>query len=275
MNLLVAILVFILGAAIGSFMSVIIHRVQHKKKGILFSRSICPACKKKLKWHHLVPVFSWLFLRGKCGYCREKISGHYLALELFSGLLFLIVFLKWNFLQVTPLSHDPSLLSYSINWQIFEIFLFYIIEFSLFVGIFFYDLLYKIIPDRFSLPAIGVAIAGGLVFGTPEPMSMLIGAAAIFLFFFLQFLISKGAWIGGGDFRLAVLMGVLLGWEKAILALVLAYFIGSIIGIYLLISKKAKGKTQIPFGPFLLLGTIIAIFYGNQIIFLYLSTLTP
>ena len=139
MTLLVVALVFIFGTAIGSFLSVVIHRLKTNRKGIIFSRSICPACKKQLKWRHLVPIFSWLFLRGKCGYCGAKISSHYLTLEIVTGLMFLATFLNFNFLEVTQLVNTSNLLDYSINWQTFELFLFYVIEFGLLIGIFFYD----------------------------------------------------------------------------------------------------------------------------------------
>ncbi len=273
MTLFVSILVFIFGTAIGSFLSVIIHRIRHKQKGILLSHSVCPSCKKKLKWRHLIPVFSWLFLRGKCGYCGKKISTHYFSLEVITGLLFLLTFLVWGFIIEIPSTVDPTLLNYAINWHQFEIFIFYIILFTFLIGIFFYDLLYQEIPDRFSIPAIGITIAGVLLLGLTPPLSMLIGGAGIFLFFLAQLVLSKGKWIGGGDLRLGALMGLLLGWQLGLIALVISYFLGSITSIVLLIQKKANRKSAIPFGPFLVTGTVIAIFYGNQILSWYLGTL--
>jgi len=274
MTLFVATLIFILGSAVGSFLSVIIYRLQTKKKGIIFSRSFCPSCKKKLKWKHLIPIFSWIFLRGKCAYCGKQISSHYLVMEFLTGLLFLAAFLNWNFLEVIPSTIDPNLLNYSINWHNLELVVFYFIEFSLLLAIFFYDLMHKEIPDKLSLPAIGIAIAGGLVFGTPSPLSMLIGGGGIMLFFALQFFLSKGKWIGGGDLRLGALMGILLGWEKGLLALILAYLVGAVISIALLTRKKVTGKTTIPFGPFLITGTLIALFYGSEIITWYFNLIT-
>lgn len=273
MTLFVAIIVFIFGTATGSFLSVVIHRVRHKQKGILLSHSICPSCKKKLKWRHLIPIFSWLFLRGKCAYCGKKISTHYFSLEVITGLLFLLTFLVWNFVNEIPSTIDPTLLSYSINWHTFEIFIFYIILFTFLIAIFFYDLLYKEIPDRFSLPAIAITIAGVLILDLTPPLSMLIGGAGIFLFFLAQLVLSKGKWIGGGDLRLGALMGLLLGWKLGLIALVLSYLFGSIASVILLIRKKANRSSTIPFGPFLVTGTIIAIFYGNQILSWYLGTL--
>ncbi|MDA1061040.1 MAG: prepilin peptidase, partial [bacterium] len=106
-----------------------------------------------------------------------------------------------------------------------------------------------------------------------SPLTMLIGGLAVFVFFFLQFLISKGAWIGGGDLRMGALIGVLLGWEKGLLAVIISYFIGAILSIYLLATKKVGRKSTIPFGPFLVIGTLISIFYGQEILDWYLTTL--
>ncbi|MFH1218606.1 MAG: prepilin peptidase [Candidatus Peregrinibacteria bacterium] len=274
MTLLVAILTFILGTTIGSFLSVVIYRIHSKTKGIFLSRSICPNCKKTLKWTHLFPIFSWLFLRGKCAFCGKKISPHYLLIELITGLLFLGTFLHLNFLVTIPSTINPDFLNHQIDWFIFEKFLFYIIEFALLIGIFFYDLFYKEIPDSLSLPAVAIAIAGGIAFQITSPLNMLIGGAAIFTFFLLQIIISKGKWIGGGDLRLGALMGVLLGWQLGLLGLIIAYILGSIVSIVLLISKKATRKTKIPFGPFLVTGTIATVFFGPKILSWYLNTLS-
>jgi leader peptidase (prepilin peptidase)/N-methyltransferase len=273
MTLLTATLMFILGTTIGSFLSVVIYRLYKKKKGILLSRSICPECKKQLKWRHLIPILSWLFLRGKCAYCGKKISSHYLVLELLTGLLFLAAFLQWNFIEEVPSSVNPEILNYMINWDTLEILIFYLIEFTFLIAIFFYDLMHKEIPDRLSFPAIVIAITGGLIFGEPSPLNMVIGGGGIFLFFALQLILSKGKWIGGGDLRLGALMGILLGWEKGLIALVLAYLIGAVVSIILLIQKKVTQKSTIPFGPFLITGIIIALFYGTEIINWYLNLL--
>ena len=273
MTVILAVLSFILGSAIGSFLSVIIYRSRHKLKGLWLDRSMCPSCKKQLKWHYLIPIFSWLLLRGRCGYCGKKISIHYLLIELVSGLTFLTIFLNWNFLEAIPSITNPNIVDYSINWMTFESFIFYLILFSLLILIFFYDLLYKQIPDKFSITAIVIAFFGGLFFKEPTLVNMLIGGVILGLFFALQFIISKGRWIGGGDIRMGVLMGVLLGWDKGLLALVLAYLVGALFSIYLLATKKAERKSEIAFGPFLTLGITIGILFGNQILDWYFNIL--
>lgn len=274
MELLTATLVFILGATIGSFLSVVIFRLKHKMKGILFGRSIDVHTKKPLKPQHLIPILSFIFLRGKSPYNGKKISTHYIILEVVMGLLFLATYLNWNFLVSTASTANPEFLIYSINWATLESFVFNAVILSFLMAIFFYDLFYKEIPDRLSIPALGVALAAGLVTGTPTLLDMAAGALAIFLFFAVQFFLSKGKWIGGGDLRLGAMMGAILGLKMGILALTLSYVLGSVVSLALLASKKATRKTQIPFGPFLVTGTIAAMFFGTEILNWYLNLVT-
>lgn len=248
-----ATLVFFLGASLGSFFSVVIYRVRNGKSGIISGRSFCPNCKKKLHWFQLIPVFSYLFSGGKCYFGKEKIPKFYLAIEVFTGILFLLAFLDFTNLKFL---------------------IFHLIIFSFLSLIFFYDYLYQEIPDRFSLPAIIFAFLGNFLLESNLTITeMLIGALIIGGFFFLQFVISKGKWVGGGDIRLGALMGIFLGWKLGLVALISAYIIGSIFGIGLVISKKLDRKSAIAFGPFLVLGTIIAFFYGEKILNWYTNLL--
>jgi prepilin signal peptidase PulO-like enzyme (type II secretory pathway) len=247
------------GAAISSFLLVVTHRLRHNKKGILKGRSYCPKCKNTLRPAHLVPVFSWLLLRGKCGFCKTKIPAQYLLVEVLSGLSFLILFLKFNFLTTTP--QLPILLNL----------MFFLIITGFFIAIFLYDFFYQEIPDRFSLPAIAIAVIGNLVLEKITPLDMLIGSLTIFSFFLLQFILSKGRAIGGGDLRLGLLMGALLGLKLGLLALFISYIIGGIFATILLLNKTVKGKSQIAFGPFLIVGTYLSILYGEQLLNWYLN----
>jgi leader peptidase (prepilin peptidase) / N-methyltransferase len=269
MTIIFATLSLVLGALIGSFLSVVIFRIRENKKGIFFSRSICPHCETKLKKRHLIPVISWIFLKGKCAFCRKNISPRYLFLELTTALLFLLTFLNFNFLIPIFSSIDASLITYSIDYLLLEKFIIYIVLFSLLIAILFYDLLYQEIPDRLSLPAIAVAIVSSIILGTPEIFDMLIASATFFAFFGIQILISKGEWVGGGDLRMAILIGTLLGLKFGLMALILAYFIGAVISIGLIIAGKAGGKTKIPFAPFLISGILLAIFLGENIYTFY------
>lgn len=252
MTIIISFLAFILGTCIGSFLSAINHRLKNKSKGFIMGRSVCPSCKKKLSWYHLFPIFSFLFLKGKCAKCNKKISPYYPLLELSTGLTYLALTLNYGI----------------TNWPFL---IFYGVIFTLFLAIFFYDLRYQEIPDSFSLPAIVIAFAGNFFFKLVDPASMAIGALVIGGFFALQFFLSKGKWIGGGDIRLGILIGAFLGLEQGAMALFIAYILGSFISIFLLISKKANRKTLIPFGPFLIIGLIVSLFYGKELVSIYQS----
>jgi len=273
MTTITAIIIGVFGAAIGSFLSVTIHRLKKDQKGILLGRSMCPYCKKNLKWTHLIPVFSFLFLRGKCAYCGKKIGYHYLFIEILTATLFVLAFLNWNFLETAASTIDPSILSYSINYKTLEVFTFYILEITLMMGMFFYDLRFKEIPDKFSLPAIVLGVIGTLTFTPSNITSIGIALLIIAIFFGGQIVLSKGRWLGGGDLRVGALMAILLGVKLMLLALILSYVIGAFISIFLLISGKATRKTAIPFGPFLITGTLISVFVGTDILTAYFKLL--
>jgi len=258
----VGILITILGAMVGSFLSVVIARTHKHQKDIWFGRSICPHCKKQLKWYYLFPIFSYLFLRGKCGLCGKRISAHYLGLEVLTAGFFLLAFIKAPFI-------DSNFAINIINYALLESFIFYIVLFTFLSLIFFYDLLYKEIPDRFSIPAIVIAVIMAFLTGTPALLSIGIALLIIVLFFGGQIVISRGAWLGGGDLRLGILMAVILGWKVMILALILSYIIGAVLSLILIASKKANRKTMIPFGPFLIMGLVVSMFWGELIITKY------
>lgn len=260
------ILSFMLGAIVGSFLSVIVYRTHTGKKLLgLRSRSICPYCKQKLKARYLVPFFSYLLLGGKCGFCKTKISPNYFFIELFTASIFLLSFMKWTFVEIKP----------ELNFHLAPLllFLFHVTVFSFLIAIFFYDMTYKLIPDRFSIPAIIITFIGSLLLKIVPPLEILIGGFGIFLFFAAQFYGSNGKWVGGGDLRLGAIIGLLLGWKLGIVALLLAYILGSLFSIPLLISKKITRKTQIAFGPFLITGTLITVFLGEKILNFYLMNL--
>jgi len=273
MKLILVTTLFILGASIGSFLSVVLYRVKNNKKGIFLSRSICTKCNTKIKARHLIPIFSYLFLRGKCAYCGSKISKRYFYLELVTGLLFVVTFLKFNFLIEISSSINSDIINYSIDWIVFQNFAFYTIVNIFFVLIFFYDLLFLEIPDRFSLTLISIIIAGHLVLNDITALNMLLGAAGLLSFFLIQYIISKGKWIGGGDLRMGIMIGALLGLKFGIVALFISYVIGALFSIVLILLKKVNRKSKIPFGPFLIIGTLTVLFYGQELLDFYLSLL--
>lgn len=257
-NVLIPLLIFLFGASIGSFLSVAIYRIQKKLPGILIGHSICPSCKKRLSSQEMIPIVSYLMLGGKCSKCKKAISPLYLYLEITTGLVFLALYLHYPFMETSEL-----LLPLIFNT----------LYASFFIAILFYDLQTKKIPDLFLFPLLGISLVGSLVMGAPSIPSMFGAALIAFLFFGGQIAVSKGKWLGEGDLYLSISLAVIFGWKLFIVSIVLSYFIGAIISIGLLATKKVKPKSTIAFGPFLVLGAITTIFFGNDLLAWYLSSL--
>jgi leader peptidase (prepilin peptidase) / N-methyltransferase len=256
--------VFIFGAVIGSFLNVIILRL-NTGQSIVFGKSKCFSCAKKLKWYELFPLVSFILLRGKCSACKAKISWQYPLTEITTGLLFLLIFnFQW------PISNYFNIV---YLWTIF----------SILIVIAVYDSRHQIIPDLFVYSFAGLSFLKLFKFENLE-IGSLIGnwelkienfnlnnlLAGFMLFAFFAFLwgVSKGKWMGFGDAKLALGIGWLLGMSKGIAAITLAFWIGAIVGVSLLyLSKNKYGlKSSIALGPFMVLGTIISFFWGEKII---------
>jgi len=254
--------VFIFGTFIGSFLNCLIYRLENKKS-FVFGRSICPKCKHKLAWYDLVPIFSFVFLKAKCGYCKAKISFQYPIVEIITGFLFLLIFNH----QLSVINNQLLVFNF-INLA----FLFFI--FSSMLAIFIYDLKHFIIPDKIIYPLTAITLLYLIINHQSSIISYLLAGIGAFLFFLFIHLISKGKWLGFGDVKLVLFLGIFLGWPNILLSLFLSFIIGAIIGIGL-IALKGKGlKSQVPFAPFLLIGTFIAFFWGNEIISWYLGLLS-
>lgn len=233
--------IFILGLSVGSFLNSVIYRLE-TGESLLLKRSYCPNCRHQLSWYDLIPVLSFLFLKGRCRYCSQKISWQYPLVEISTGALFALIF-------------SLQLIS--------TLYLFIIASFL--IVIFVYDLKHYIIPDKVVYPAVALA----LIFNFQ--IASILSAAGAALFFGAVVLLSHGKWMGEGDVKLAALTGLLLGFPNIIVALFLAFFIGAIIGIGLILGRKKRLKSEVPFAPFLVSGTFGAIFFGEKIINWYLS----
>jgi len=230
-------LLTLLGLILGSFFSVLITRLQTGEAGILMGRSHCPSCKKNLGPLQLIPVFSFLFQKGRCAFCKKSISPWYPALELSTASVFF---------AIAYLNPEATSLQLALMLALA----------SVWIVIFFYDLKYKAIHDLIVLPGIILAILGSFAWG--DPLASLYGALGSLIFFGGQWLLSRGRWIGSGDIGIGFLMGVQLGWPLLYIGIVSGYLVGSIISIALLITGKATRESQIPLGPFLALGTMLA-----------------
>lgn len=233
----------ILGLLLGSFLSMLLPRLHNKESGIVGGRSHCPNCKKTLHWYELLPLISYLLQKGQCRKCKKKISAWYPFSETLSLLSFLG--LAWQFPE-----------AYDFAWRAPLVFVM--------LFIFLYDLRFKEIHDLIMLP--GILYATLFAWQVGDLQSALIGAAIAFVFFGLQWLASRGQWLGSGDILIGLFIGLALGWPKTLLALFISYLLGSLIGIVLILKQKANGKTALPLGPFLVIGTLIAALWGSEII---------
>jgi len=245
---MIQILAITLGLIMGSFLSMLIPRLHNGDKGIISGRSKCPFCKKILGALELIPLFSFIFQKGECKECKKKIPFWYPAIE---------ITMAAGFLGITY--YFGTFMEMGIWAALYWIFLY----------IFFYDLRYKEIHDVVLIP--GIIFALGASFFIGDPISSLIGAAIAILFFGVQFVVSRGKWLGSGDIFIGAFMGLVLGWELTLVAIFISYILGSVIGVGLMIFNKAKGETAVPLGPFLVLGSMIAFLYGDQLIQLYLG----
>jgi len=240
------IFIFLFGLIIGSFLNCVIYRIEKKKS--LKGRSFCPHCKKKIAWYDLFPVISFFILKGQCRNCGKTISWQYPLVEFGTGVLFVII----TGLRISFLSQ-----------------FFLLIISCLLIIIFVYDLKHMIIPDRIMFPVIAITFIYQLInLRLAIVDHLLTGFIICFLFLFIV-IISKGKWMGGGDVKLAFLIGLLLGFPDSIIALFLSFLLGAIIGMILIIKKNKTLKSEVPFAPFLIVGMFIALLWADKIIQYY------
>lgn len=274
MNIIIYIYVFIFGSVIGSFLNCLIWRL-HKGESIM-GRSYCPKCKHQIAWYDNVPILSFIILGGKCRYCGKKISWQYPVVELVTGILF-VVSLVANLSQVV-FAEFPNFQFPISNFQIISNFQNSILTshfllltcrdwflIAVMIIIFIYDLRWYLILDIVTLPACLVVFILNLFIGFTW-QNLLISGIIGSSFFLIQFLISRGKWIGGGDVRLGLLVGFALGWPNVILAIFLAYIIGSLVGIGLIVAGQKKWSSKLPLGTFIALSTVIILFFGKYIL---------
>lgn len=248
----------ILGLFIGSFLLVVADRL-HAKRSFVYGRSDCPSCHHKLGPLELIPLISWLALGGRCKHCKKPIPAKYPLVELLTGLVFLL----------TVSRHLPSTPIQYLNLAL------WLFIGSSFVVLAVYDLQWYILPDRVLLPLIAPALViASLTALQTHSWQVLIGPIVAALIFGGGFFgiaaISGGRWMGGGDIKLAFIMGLLLGIQKTALAMFIAFNAAAIVGLTLIALKRKTRRDMIPFGPFLIAGTLVAYWFGGDIINWYL-----
>jgi leader peptidase (prepilin peptidase)/N-methyltransferase len=247
----------VLGLLIGSFLNVVIWRVP-RGESIVSPPSACPSCGKHIRPRDNIPVLGWLLLRGRCRDCQAPISARYPLVEAGTGALFAVMALKFGFSAELPA---------------------YLYLAAISVALALIDIDVKRLPDVLTLPSyvVGAVLLG--VASIDEPHVLLravLGAAAMFaVYFALCFAYPAG--MGFGDVKLSGVLGLYtawLGWDVWAAGLLLGFFLGGFFGIGLILVKKGGRKTAVPFGPFMLLGALLAVLFGHGLVDGYLDLTT-
>lgn len=288
---------FGIGAILGSLIKALSDRSLDEVS--YWGRSYCPRCKHHLNWYDLFPILSFVSTLGRCRYCRKKIPISYLFVEILIGLLAALLFYKilpTNFLEL-----DPTQIFFYGSEIVLDLIIVTVLSIA-----FLTDLAKGFIYDRLTIPAIVITLIYLIIttlakvylvyqaikisaigkyllppysdyfyrhaLETSMPLILgIIMALGLGLFFGLLIVMTRGKGMGGGDFKLAIFMGLGLGFPNVIVATMLGFLSGALVGIFLLIFGKKKFGQTIPFGPFLSIGGIIAVFFGKEILNWYLS----
>lgn len=250
-------IIFFVGLCFGSFLNALVWRTWQNIK-IVHGRSMCPACHRQLAWYDNIPIISFLVLGEKCRVCKNKISWQYPIVELCIGLLFALI--AWMHGTANTFITPEVVRDWALVFNLAFIFL--------------YDFNYGEILDSSTIPTSLVLFAFSWSMGWHTWPDMVLGVLVGAGFFWVQYFLSKGKWVGGGDVRLGLLMGVILGWQNVIFALMLAYILGAIVSLILVALKKKELKSETPFGTYLAVATLVAMLWGEEIVGWYLSLLS-
>lgn len=255
MDLIIIFTVFAFGACIGSFLNVCIYRLP-LKISVVTPPSSCPVCKEPIKFYDNVPIISYLILRGKCRKCGTTISAKYPAIEFLTGMMAVAT---WVYFDISGSA------------------IVYFIFISSLIVITFIDIEYKIIPNVITLPGIPIALlAASFILPEMTPLKAIIGILAgggsLYAVALIYAFLTGKEGMGGGDIKLLAMIGALTGIKGVILTVLLSSISGTIAGIGTMILQRKKDlKLAIPFGPFLSIGAIIHLFFGDQLINWYFS----
>lgn len=254
-------LIFVLGLCCGSFVNMLVYRTawryeleSRKFKVKSKKRSFCDYCGRQLKWYENIPVFSWIMQKGKTRCCHKKLSVLYPIVEITTGLLFLIFNLKFEIFNQFLNQNFQTLIQFGLGLLI--------IIFLVFSAVF--DLKYMILPDFSTILLVISALVYWLI-GYFGEWNYWISAIASFMFLYFLYLITQKKGMGLGDVKLAVFMGLFLG-KNVILAFYIAFVVGALTAIILMVFGKVDKKTAVPFGPFLILGSLVSWFWGNELV---------
>lgn len=279
LSVMIIAILSVLGLCLGSFVNALVWRLHEQSKlkkkrvasdkelSISRGRSMCPHCQHTLTWYDLIPVLSWLSVRGKCRYCRKPISVQYPLVELATAALFVVSYLFW------PLA------LHGLEIGVFAVWLMVLTGL---IALLVYDARWYLLPNRIIYPL--TAIAGlGAALRLAESHHLLVSGlnlvAAVGVgggLFYGLFQISRGKWIGGGDVKLGWLLGLVVANPGgSFLFIFIAALLGTFASLPLLISKRLKATSVIPFGPFLIIAAIIAQLFGTSILLWYKKMFLP
>lgn len=257
MYLLISAYLFAVGAAMGSFAGAVAWRLE-KKRDFVRERSECEHCHHQLAWYDLIPLFSWLSLRGRCRYCHKPIGISAPLLEVGLGLAFAISLLVWPY-----------------GWSALAIALFviWLVALTLLAILFVYDMRHSLLPDVLIWPlaALGVILFVILMILQGAPLSRWLLEALLALIpvsgvYWVLHRLSDGRWVGFGDVKLGLFIGLALGWQGALLVLMLANYLGLFWVLPGLLSRKLDRSSHMPFGPFLIVATYIVFLWGQPLL---------
>ncbi|MEJ8548107.1 prepilin peptidase [Brevibacillus borstelensis] len=248
MECLITSTLFLFGLVFGSFFNVVGKRVP-QGESIVYLPSHCKSCKNRLRPLDLIPVLSYVLCKGECRRCQAKVSPLYPVMEGICGLSFALVYLKhgWSAEMLMGLLFVSLLVIASVS-----------------------DIAYRLIPDKVTLPALALFLILRLLIHPTQPYWMYLLAMAVgFGMFFLLTVLSRGG-VGGGDIKLYAAVGLFLGLPLLALSIFLSALLGALFGVILMLFCGAGRKTQVPFGPFIAAGSLLAYLEGDAIIGWYL-----
>lgn len=246
--------IFLFGITVGSFLNVLIDRPIQGKS--INGRSICDYCHHQLAWYDLIPIVSFFLLKGRCRYCQKKLSWQYPVVELLTGISFLSIFVFYfkifNNFSIFSLQFLKILVIFGLVSTLivilFSDFKYHLVSDHILIGFFVFSFLYHLV--NYNLQFIYFLTSGFLV--------------SLPIFFLYHFTREKA--MGLGDVYMSFIIGFLLGWQKGFLALYIGFLTGAVVSLILIILRQKKIKSKIAFGPFLILGLLTMVFYGDKII---------
>jgi len=255
-NLTIVFIIFLFGLCIGSFLNVCIYRLPASKSIVDPSRSVCPSCNQQIRYYDNIPIFSYLWLKGRCRHCSTRIPVRYAVVELMTGGVAVAVLLAFGL---------------TLEGLIYFAFT------SALIVITYIDIDHKIIPDIITLPGIPIGLIAS--FALPAVgfkdaiVGLLAGGGSLWLVAWIYYLLTRKDGMGGGDIKLLAMMGTIIGLKGVIFTIFMSSAVGTLVGITLMIVKGKDMKFAVPFGPFLSIGAITYIFFGQDIIRAYVNFL--